>query len=138
MGNIFLLEYLLFTRTMFEKIPPDILEMSISEVLMRLGHSGTIVSSQKLIGSWKWDVYKYPRKPIPYVRFFQGRKKVKEFALTEVARSAIGAFLATTGVPSQNIPQISGGIYNTVSCIVNILTSSSKTSQRLPKSVKYV
>ena len=124
---------------MIKKIGTDILKTGVSEISSQLRYSGKIVGSQKLIGSWKWDVYKYSQKTIPYVRFFQGRRKIAEFPLTQVARTAIGAFLITTGVPSENIPQILNGIYNIfLSVAARNTNSSPKKGQRIPKEVRYV
>ena len=136
--NIFLSEYFVFTRAnMIEKVGTDILGKGLKS-LNAIGNHRRIVSFQKIIGKWKWDVYKYSGKTIPYVRFFQGRRKIAEYPLTQVARTAIGAFLITTGVPSENIPQILKGIYNIFSVAVTRNTTYSQKKFRVPNSVKIV
>ena len=77
---------------MIEKIGTDILKIGVHKVSTQLRYSGRIVGSQKLIGNWKWDVYKYSQKTIPCVRFFQGRRKIAEFPLTQVASNCDRCF----------------------------------------------
>ena len=124
---------------MIKKIGKDIIKRKFSEASTQLTYSGRIVGPQKLLGGWKWDIYKHSQKPIPYVRFFQGRRKMAEFPLTQVARTAMGTFLITVGIPSENISQVLNGIYNILSGVVtHRITSPPKKHQRIPKEVRVI
>lgn len=119
-----------------------------SDVLSNRSGKGEIKRKYKrikksivLLLGLRCDVVMYDDEIIPYVRVFNGRKKLSEFTITKIAKTTIQGFLIATGIPAENIPQITAGIYGLTSDLLKYRTDAKlekKIRMEKVKGIDYV